>query len=159
MTKFKWTIDTNNFLHNLPSEKTDHRLPTQILIEDKMSARQFLKSVCGQLNSYAETYSLEQLKSGCVDNCHSHTTDKIPPIKTPEYTRLFDKLKVINTKLGVSCGPEDIPSFLGEEDILQIALNNISQKFRCFGYMLDDIFHLIYLDPSHKIYPVVKKRC
>lgn len=43
MTKFRWTIDTDNFLHNLPSEKTDHRLPKQVLIEDKMSTRDFLK--------------------------------------------------------------------------------------------------------------------
>lgn len=158
MTKFRWTIDTDNFLHNLPSEKTDPRLPKQVLIEDKMSTRDFLKNVCGQLNSYSQIYSLEQLKSGCVDNCHSHTVDKIPPTKTPEYIRLFNKLKDINTGLGNNCGPEVVPNFLGEEDILQIALNNINPKFRCFGYMLDNIFHLIYLDPSHKIYPVAKKR-
>jgi len=158
MTKFRWTIDTDNFLHNLPATLIDTRLPPQVLIEDKMSAREFLKSVCGQLNSYSETYTLEQLKSGCVDNCHSHTIDKVPPIKTLEYKRLFGKLQDINTKLGNNCGSNNIPNFLGEEDILQIALNNINQKFRCFGYILDDIFYLIYLDPSHKIYPVAKKK-
>lgn len=136
MTQFVWRIDSENYL------------PSKGKLGDNMPTGVFVTQVCKQLDFYSDTYTLEQLKGGSVEHCHSHIVSEKPQEKTDEYLRLVSRLKKINTKFGL--GPN--PTQLSEEDILQLSLENVSQGFRCFGYVLNSVFYLIYLDPYHKVY-------
>lgn len=136
MTQFVWRIDSKNYLSSKGAQGDD--LPTKT----------FITQVCKRLDDCSSSHTLEELKSGKIPHCHSHIVSTSNKDKTEDYLRLVKKLKDINTTLG--SGPN--PTQLSEEDILQISLDNISDRFRCFGYVLNNVFYLIYLDPYHKVY-------
>ena len=78
-------------------------------------------------------------------SCHLHNQQKINK-ETDEYKTLFGQLRKINNDLA------EKRIQLEPQDILQVAFPNISDRFRGFGYILDNVFYLIYLDPYHKVY-------
>ena len=84
-------------------------------------------------------------EKGTIMSCHLHNQQKINK-ETDEYKTLFGQLRKINNDLA------EKRIQLEPQDILQVAFPNISDRFRGFGYILDNVFYLIYLDPYHKVY-------
>lgn len=132
MTAFVWRIDSKHFVHTR-------------YCSSNLSVRQFINEICRYLDQLSETYTLEQLKGGHVPHCHLHNQQKINK-ETDEYKTLFGQLRKINNDLA------EKRIQLEPQDILQVAFPNISDRFRGFGYILDNVFYLIYLDPYHKVY-------
>ena len=139
MTAFVWSIDAENYLWD------KNKRP----YEDSASLRSFISQVCKQLDFYAKNYTLEQLQNGDVAHCHRHKQE-IANVKSPEYQRLFDRLRDINKMLGER--KNAVPTQIEPKDILQLAFPNIEDRFRAFGYVLDNVFYLIYFDRYHKVY-------
>lgn len=139
MKYFKWCIDSKNFIFNNTPENGAN-------FSDQLPTKEFINSVCKQIDFYAETYPLSLLQSGKIKHCHAHDPNKP---KSEAYNKLFQKL---NTKLG----EQEI--FIEPKDILQLCLDNIRQTYRCYGYVINNEFFLFYLDPYHKTYPKIKKQ-
>jgi hypothetical protein len=137
MTQFRWHIDGNNYLSAGSGQYGDN-----------MPARQFITVICKKLDWYSINYSLEELKSGSIRHCHAHDKSKVPENPSEEYKSLFRQLVKINTRLGQN----ETPTQLDETDIMQLCLDDVKKGYRCFGYVMNDVFHLIYLDPYHKVY-------
>lgn len=134
MTKFNWCIDSENYLSN--SDK----------YADKMQTKDFIRYVVKSFNEYKK-YTWEQLKSGSLRRCH-HCSD-LNQKKSTTAKRLLKHFEKINENLG-----SHKYVALEIEQIFQFPIKGVPNKpeFRCFGYILDNIFHLVYLDPNHEVY-------
>ena len=135
MTEFNWCIDNENYLSNKDK------------YADKLSTKDFIKYVVGSLNEYKVKYTLEQLKSGTLKRCHPCMD--LNKKKSDAAKRLLKHFEKINEALGKK---ECVA--LEFEQIFQLPIKGIADKteYRCFGYILRDIFYLVYLDPNHEVY-------
>ena len=135
MTKFYWCIDSENYLSN--KDKYADKLPT----------KDFIRYVAKSLNEYKDKYTLEQIKAKQLPHCHF--CPDLERKKSAEARRLRKHLEEINKSLG-----ERMCIALEIEQIFQFPIKNVPNKpeYRCFGYFLDNVFYLVYLDPNHDVY-------
>lgn len=142
MKNFEWHIDTNNFIFNDGAK-----------LSDNLDTKQFISTICKQIEWYSNNYTITDLKAGLYKSTHCHFHNPQREDSEP-YNKMFQKL---NTKLG----EQEI--FISPEDILQLGLENMKHGYRCYGYIIQNSsgtynFHLFHLDPYHKIYPKQKKQ-
>ena len=135
MTIFNWTIESENYLANSDKQA------------DKMTARYFINYIAHSLNDYKDKYSWEQLRNKSLPHCHSCTD--LHRKKSKEAKALNTHLKKINQNLG-----ETKQIALEIDQIFQFPIKGFPNKpeYRCFGYILDNVFYLVYLDPDHLVY-------
>lgn len=135
MTKFDWRIDSKNYLSN----RNRHA--------DKLSTKDFVRYVVGSLDEYKKQYTWEQLKAKALNRCHACVD--LNRKKSNAAKRLLKHFEKINEELGKQ---ECVA--LEFDQIFQFPVKGVPNKpeFRCFGYVLDNIFYLVYLDPDHEVY-------
>ena len=132
--QFEWRIDSENYISG---------------DADKIKTKDFIKYVAKALNDLRKQ-DFNQVKSGR----HNHLCCDLETKKSEKAKRLSKEFKRINERLGEKEG------FLLEQgdpettNILQIAIKNYPNRkeFRCYGYIRDNCFYLLYLDPKHEVY-------
>lgn len=131
---FDWTIDADDYLNNNSAHA------------DKVKAADFIAYVISSLNDYKK-YTYVQLKNKAVR--HTHFCENLKHSGTADGKRLY---KHISEKINERLARQSVQ--IEPDDILQLAIKGYPNKssYRAFGYILNNIFHLVYLDPEHKVY-------
>ncbi len=123
---FNWSIDSENYLHNKKTKK--------ITIKD------FIKKII----KYLDTLKKEEWKN--VRNMsNNHSCYNLGKQQSEKAKTLNRHLEKINTSKGINLAEEIEP--------FQIRIPFKNKAFRVFGYIENDIYNLVYLDPDHEIYP------
>ncbi|MHA1539080.1 MAG: hypothetical protein ACTSXQ_01220 [Alphaproteobacteria bacterium] len=126
---FNWAIDSSEYLSN----KNKHA--------DKLNVKEFIKKISHDLN-VLKGESWKNIRS----IPHNHSCKDIGKKRSNSAKKLHAHLKKINEDKGETEGNQVEP--------FQIGIKSFRDKkeFRVYGYIEDDVFHLIYLDPDHDVY-------
>ncbi len=110
---------------------------------DKITLKDFVKNYLPKLYKYKKKYTFNQLKQGHVQHCH--ICNDIEKLGSNEGKKIAKHIQEINAHTtGVAILPEDI---------LQISLGNIcNTPVRCFGYILENCYYIVYIDIGHHVY-------
>lgn len=130
--KFNWRIDWENYLSNKHPKA------------DSLHLKDFIKNLCKGLDEYKK-YSLEDLKSGKVPHCHSCLD--LDKKNSQEAKKLLHHLESINNKFSKEAKQIEL------HDVLQLNIKCFKGlPYRCFGYLDNDIYNIVYFDPKHEVY-------
>jgi len=132
--KFDWRIDAEHYLRG---------------DADKIKTKDFIEHIAKALNDFRK-YDFEQIKT----LKHNHLCCDLKFKKSAQAKRLNKHFEKLSTELG------EKEEFLLEQgdlvttNILQLFIKGFPNcaEFRCYGYIRDNCFYLIYLDPKHEVY-------